>query len=532
MKAAKKLFVCLMMLFSSAIVFAEEWYVCAGSFSKEENAKDRCQILDEKGLASFEGVVQVKGKTLYRVFIDKAFDTEGKAVAYRNQLSRDENLAKIDRSNFWCVRYSGAKNRYVFVKTGKEIIKEVPVVKEVVKEVPVEKEVIKEVPVEKEVIKEVPVIKEVIKEVPVEKIVYRDAPAPEKTEEPKEEEKPAEEAPVEEPPAEEPAPETPAEEETPPLFVEPEAVAPAEEVAPEVPAEPEVPPVEETPEAEVPAEPEIPAEEPPAEEAAPEVPEEPQPEIANEPEPEPIEDVNVDLEGRNLLVKDADTGLPVAGAVVSIDKGKWEVVTDENGIVEIPAKVKNGKHTLLITKDEEYVPTEQELVIAKKKIASANQISIPKVVSYDRIKIILDWGKYPRDLDANIIVDGQRIYYKNQNIEGIRLDRDDKDSYGPETITLENPDPSKTYSYYVSDYSNDNNEFSNYLSKSGATVVVYKNNDFYNSYTFERPTSGITWHVFDIVNGDIVEVNKITTDHIEDLASGGSSSSNDFANAK
>lgn len=535
MKAAKKLFVCLMMLFSSAIVFAEEWYVCAGSFSKEENAKARCQILDEKGLASFEGVVQVKGKTFYRVFIDKAFDTEGKAVAYRKQLSRDENLSKIDRSNFWCVRYSGAKNRYVFVKTGKEIIKEVvkevpvekevvkevPVVKEVVKEVPVEKEVIKEVPVVKEVVKEVPVIKEVIKEVPVEKIVYRDAPAPEKTEEPEEEEKPAEETPVEEP-----APEAPAEEETPSLFVEPESVAPVEEVVPEAPAEPEVPPVEETPEAE------IPTEEPPAEESAPEVPEEPQPEMTDEPELEPVEDVNVDLEGRNLLVKDADTGLPVAGAVVSIDNGKWEVVTDENGIVEIPAKVKNGKHTLLITKDEEYVPTEQELVIAKKKISSASQISIPKVVSYDRIKIILDWGKYPRDLDANIVTDGQRIYYKNQDIEGIRLDRDDKDSYGPETITLENPDSSKTYSYYVSDYSNDNNEFSNYLSKSGATVVVYKNNDFYNSYTFERPTSGITWHVFDIVNGDIVEVNKITTDHIEDLASGGSSSSDDFANAK
>lgn len=524
MKAAKKLFACLMMLFSSVVAFAEEWYVCAGSFGKEENAKNRCELLDEKGLASFEGVAQISGKTFYRVFIDKAFDTEAKAVAYRNQLSRDENLAKIDRSNFWCIRYSGAKNRYVFVKTGKETVREV------VKEVPVVKEVVKEVPVEKEVIKEVPVIKEVIKEVPVEKIVYRDAPTPEKTEEPKEEEKTAEETPVEpespESPAEEPAPETPAEEETPQLFVEPESVAPAEEVAPEVPAEPEVPPVEETPEAE------IPAEEPPMEETAPEVPEEPQPEIANEPEPEPIEDVNVDVEGRNLLVKDADTGLPVAGAVVSIDNGKWEVVTDESGIVEVPAKVKNGKHTLLITKGEEYVPTEQELVIAKKKITSSNQISIPKIVSYDRIKIILDWGKYPRDLDANIITDGQRIYYKNQDIEGIRLDRDDKDSYGPETITLENLDPSKTYSYYVSDYSDDNNEFSNYLSKSGATVVVYKNNDFFSSYTFDRPTSGITWHVFDIVNGEIVEVNEITTDHIEDFVSGGAASGTDYANAK
>lgn len=515
MKAAKKLFICLMILFSSAVVFAEEWFVCAGSFSKEENAKNRCELLDEKGLATFEGVVQVKGKTFYRVFIDKSFETESKAVAYRNQLSRDENLSKIDRSNFWCVRYSGAKNRYVFIKTGKEtvkeVIKEVPVVKEVVKEVPVEKEVIKEVPVEKEVIKEVPVIKEVIKEVPVEKIVYRDAPAPEKTEEPKEEEKPAEEVPAE--------PETPAEEEAPSLFVEPEEVAPAEEVAPEVPAEPELPPVEETPEAE------IPAEEPPAEEPA--------PELAEEPAPEPVEDVNVDVEGRNLLVKDADTGLPVSGATVNIDDGKWEVVTDENGIVEVPSKVKNGTHTLLITKDDDYVPTTAELVIARKKITSGNQISIPKKVSYERIKIVLDWGANPKDLDANIITDGQRIYYKNQNIEGIRLDRDDKDSYGPETITLENPDSSKVYSYYVSDYSNDTNEFANYLSKSGATVVVYKNNDFYNSYSFDHPTNGITWHVFDIVNGDIVEVNQITTDHIEDLVSASTSPSEvDLSNAK
>lgn len=513
MKSAKRLFICLMMIFSSMALFAEEWYVCTGSFSNEKNAKERCQILDEKGFASFEGVVQVSGKTFYRVFIDKPFETEGKAVAYRNKLCKDSDLVKIDRANFWCVKYSGAKNRYVFIRTGKETVREVvkevqvPVIKEVVKEVP--KEVVKEVPVEKEVIKEVPVEKIVIKEVPVEKIVYRDAPVPE-TE--KNEEQPAQEPPAETEDSAEPVPEVLAVPENVPEQI-PDS-APGLDAAPES----EDKPLEPEENASVDAEPlaEVPAEETPAE-------------ITEEPAPEPLEDVNVDVEGRNLLVKDADTGFPVAGALLSIDGGKWEMESDENGIVEIPSKVKNGTHTILITKGDEYVPTEQELVIAKKKIASANQISIPKKVAYERIKIVLDWGTNPKDLDANIITGGERIYYKNQDIEGIRLDRDDQDSYGPETITIENPDYSKIYSYYVSDYSDDTNEFSNYLSKSGANVVVYKNNDFYKSYSFDHPTNGITWHVFDIQGGEIIEVNKITTDHIEDLVS---ADSLDFENAK
>ncbi|MBQ0052567.1 MAG: SPOR domain-containing protein [Treponema sp.] len=494
----KKFLVTALVFVASLGLFAEEWYVCAGSFKNQNNSKNRCQVLDEKGFPTFEGVVKTSdSSSLYRVFIDKAFKTEALAVAYKNSIVKNSDVSKIDKANLWCVRYDGPKNKYVFVKNGKntgavkEIIKEVPVIKEVIKEVPVEKivEVVKEVPVVKEVevIKEVPVEKivEVVKEVPVEKIVEVvkevQVPAPALLVEP---ETPAEEPQTEEtaPAAEEPAPEA----ETP---AEPEA--PAEEA----PAEVEQP-------AEIPAEVEAPVEETPAE---------------PEPAPSPVEDMNVEVSNKSLLVKDADTGVPVAGATVNMDDGKWVLTTDESGTISLPAKIKKGNHQLLITHDD-YVTTEQLLEISKKgEIVSGNQISVPRKVEYERIKIVLDWGTYPQDLDANIVTEGKRVYYKEQDVAGIRLDRDDKDSYGPETITLENMDPSKKYSYYVTDYSDEGNVFTNYLSKSNAKVTVYKNNDFYRSFVFDHPTNGVTWHVFDVVENGIVEVNEITTDLLVDI---------------
>lgn len=165
-----KNFILILVLFGFiSTCFANDWYVCTGSFSKKENAIERVKILYSHDLSCFIGTSLTNdNKTLHRVFIDKEFNSFAEADSYRNELSKNNEISKIDKTNFWCIQYTGSKDRFFFIE--KEIIKEVPVEKIV------EKEVIKEIPVEriieKEVIKEIPVEviveKEVIKEIPAE----------------------------------------------------------------------------------------------------------------------------------------------------------------------------------------------------------------------------------------------------------------------------------------------------------------------------------------------------------------------------
>ncbi|MBQ3671199.1 MAG: SPOR domain-containing protein, partial [Treponema sp.] len=169
-----------LIVFSSA-VFCEDWYVCLGSFKKQELAQRRMDLFVDSDISAFISEAKSKdGDTLYRVLYFKPFDSYASAMTKRAELSRHSVIKKFGIDDLWCCKSDGPLLRTVEivkeipVEVEKEVIKEVPV--EVIKEVPVEieKEVIKEVPVEvvKEVIKEVPV--EVIKEVPVEKEVVKE----------------------------------------------------------------------------------------------------------------------------------------------------------------------------------------------------------------------------------------------------------------------------------------------------------------------------------------------------------------------
>ena len=73
-------------------------------------------------------------------------------------------------------------------------------------------------------------------------------------------------------------------------------------------------------------------------------------------------------------------------------------------------------------------------------------------------RIILTWGVEPVDLDLHLyICDATstcQIFYSSKICTGANLDIDDTTSYGPETITIETYDVSKTYLLYVHDFTN------------------------------------------------------------------------------
>ena len=215
---------------------------------------------------------------------------------------------------------------------------------------------------------------------------------------------------------------------------------------------------------------------------------------------------------RVIIIKDSDTGNPLSNANVNIDE-KWDTLTDESGAAHLPDEVKDGEHTMTVTRGDEYVPTKGLFTVVDSVIPEQPQVSIPKAVDYSRIKIILDWGEYPSDLDSHVICGYHHVYYSNMNEAGINLDRDDTTGYGPETITIQDVSPSDLYEYYVFNYSDrDSGAYGTRLSNSGAQVRVYFDNEYKAAYKIQPEQNGITWHVFDIINGNQIVIHDAVTD--------------------
>lgn len=135
----------------------------------------------------------------------------------------------------------------------------------------------------------------------------------------------------------------------------------------------------------------------------------------------------------------------------------------------------------------------------------------------DSYRIVLNWGKTPRDLDAHVAgltQSGQSIhvYYNNKSASDNRilvcdLDVDDTNSYGPETVTIK-PQHLEPYYYYVYNFSNDDS-----ITNSQAKVELFKGNKLTN--TFHVPVNqgdGRYWNLFAIVNGGIVINNTVSSE--------------------
>ncbi len=213
-------------------------------------------------------------------------------------------------------------------------------------------------------------------------------------------------------------------------------------------------------------------------------------------------------EKRTFVIKDSDTGNPVQAADVGIDK-KWDFKTDKHGKIYIPDEVGDGQHTVVVTKGDEYVYTDSTIVLKDGQLTSAPQISIPKTVDYSRIKVILDWGLTPKDLDSHIMNNDAHVYFRNMSDDNMFLDRDDITSYGPETITVREPDREQTYHYFVYDYTNRGDDESYEMSFSMARIRVYFDNEYKGAFQIKPNQQGCLWHVFDVIDGNLVPVDKI-----------------------
>ena len=147
--------------------------------------------------------------------------------------------------------------------------------------------------------------------------------------------------------------------------------------------------------------------------------------------------------------------------------------------------------------------------------------NITPVLLPGEIRIILTWGAIPPDIDSHLtgpLPGGTRfhMYYPDAEAnygspwpEYVKLDRDDVDSYGPETTTIYQQIPG-VYRFSVHDYTNRGSSYSTALSNSGAQVRVYRGNNLIATFNVPANQEGTLWTVFEMDGDTITPINTMS----------------------
>lgn len=171
-----------------------------------------------------------------------------------------------------------------------------------------------------------------------------------------------------------------------------------------------------------------------------------------------------------------------------------------------------GTYTLEVRKDD-YITAFSTITVTESS-ATGTHITLTPIggsgeVGNGIIRIVLTWNEQPWDLDSHLFgpisndVSGffhtyyaGREYY-DESLLVADLDRDDTDSYGPETTTIHEIRTGNAYSFYVHDYTNLSSSNSTAMSMSGAVVRVYNDNTLVRTFAIPVGRDGTVWHVFD-----------------------------------
>ena len=170
--------------------------------------------------------------------------------------------------------------------------------------------------------------------------------------------------------------------------------------------------------------------------------------------------------------KDAVSCLPVTEAIVNINN--QTLTTDAGGYVKLPnayfESIMDGTAHIKATKDG-YCTFEDNIQVMVGTVIN-KRFLMSKRLPIGKARFILQWEERPKDLDLHLVGKDFHISYRNMKVAAQKaiLDRDDVNSYGPETITLDNIVPSDTYGVYVHNYSGET------PISSDAQVSVYKDN--------------------------------------------------------
>ncbi|RQO31601.1 hypothetical protein DBR32_06505 [Taibaiella sp. KBW10] len=204
----------------------------------------------------------------------------------------------------------------------------------------------------------------------------------------------------------------------------------------------------------------------------------------------------------DATIKDA----VVTGAEVYIQKNGSQTVlgtTNAAGEMVTGQAFDDDENTLIIIKKKGY-----STLVVKCPCQGYTYALSPSLADNGSIRVVLSWGQQPADLDIHAVYGDQHVYYGNKVGAKAALDVDDRDGYGPETITVTER-VSDLYGFLVRDYTNRKNQ-SDALSKSNAKVFVYRGDSLIKTYYVPTGQLGNLWRVFTIDrNNQIVDYNSM-----------------------
>ena len=213
-----------------------------------------------------------------------------------------------------------------------------------------------------------------------------------------------------------------------------------------------------------------------------------------------------------VVVTNAVTGRSVTGykvtaynSVNNITGKKEEADTVANPTPTLTTLPK-GYHRLEVSKNGYEIA--KQMCYAKENQLTTCQINIvPKnSVSAGQLLSVLRWDVNPEDLDTHLFkydASGKlvyQIYYESQVSGTDSLDVDDRYSYGPETVTINQLDPRANYVYAVHHYIGSGS----ITTTSQAQVSVLQNGKPVRIYKAPLTGEGRWWKVFEVQNGQVI----------------------------
>lgn len=225
---------------------------------------------------------------------------------------------------------------------------------------------------------------------------------------------------------------------------------------------------------------------------------------------ETMEDLENEMEDKiTLRFFNAINGKPISDADITIEgiiKGK----TDFEG--KILFDIPDDKTYLINFSHPKYITSILKLEVIVGTIFN-NRFSISPMLPIGSLRVVLDWGNKPNDLDAHLVKQSDyHISFRNMKTSrdnSAMLDRDDLDGFGPETITVKNINNNSEYKYFIHNYTNKDASETKDLSNSKARILVFGDNRLIQQIEISKNITGKFWNVFKIVNGQIILVNEV-----------------------
>ncbi|MBL7136276.1 MAG: carboxypeptidase regulatory-like domain-containing protein [Candidatus Marinimicrobia bacterium] len=216
-------------------------------------------------------------------------------------------------------------------------------------------------------------------------------------------------------------------------------------------------------------------------------------------------------------ITDAVTGNPLDSALIIVKnrdtrETEGRVISNKNG--EFVITVDPGRYVVYIGK-KSYISDKFDVDVIH-DFPRSIQAVLTKIIPNLNYRIILTWGRFPIDLDAHLKGPNPghedfHIYWNRRTlIKGKKyLDRDDRYSYGPETITIRGINPGE-YTYTVHNYSGRNETSGNAMSQGNVEVRIYNGDKLLKKYRIPRGTQGNYWKVFELdgKTGEVIDINQ------------------------